>query len=65
MFLQTPVSLQLSIVLPYLSQQKLKAYLDMCVCVCVYIYIYFILEVQMLSLFGCDHSNFPFCCYNL
>ena len=57
MFLQTPVSLQLSIVLPYLAQQKLKACLDMYVCiyiyVCVYIYlyiyIYFILEVQKLS----------------
>ena len=65
MFLQTPVSLQLSIVLSYLSQQKLKAHLDMCVC--VYTYIYFILEIQMLNMFGCDHSisNFPICCYNL
>ena len=40
MFLQTPVFLQLSIVLPYLSQQKLKAYLDMYVCIHIYIYIY-------------------------
>ena len=42
MFLQTPVSLQLSIVLSYLSQQKLKAHLDMCVCVCIHIYISFL-----------------------
>ena len=73
MFLQTPVSLQLSIVLPYLAQQKLKACLDMyvyiyiyvCVYIYLYIYIYFILEVQKLSLFGWDHSNSPICCYNL
>ena len=42
MFLQTPVSLQLSIVLPYLAQQKLKAYLDMYVCIHIYIYISFL-----------------------
>ena len=53
MFLQTPVSLQLSIVLPYLAQQKLKACLDMYVYIyiymCVYIYIYTYIYISFLK----------------